>query len=72
MMLNLVAYLASATVLFTYFRSTRGGTIRAFHWANFLGCFPLIMVEFERQTYPPMVLTIAFGIIGFLGLTAKP
>jgi hypothetical protein len=66
--LSALAYTADAVILGTYFVMARWNRPRAFHWANALGCFPLLVVEIRAALYEPLVLTAAFGAIGWLGV----
>lgn len=42
-----------------------------FHWSNALGCFPIIAVEVLTGAWPALILTAAFGVIGWLGVRAS-
>ena len=68
-MLSLLAYLADAIILLTY-ALTATGRWRSvtFHLANALGCFPIIAIEVVAGAWPALVLTAAFGIIGWVGV----
>jgi hypothetical protein len=65
---ELLAYACSATVLVTYFIMVRKGVERPFHWANALGFPPVLATEIAVGAYPAMVLTVAFGILGWIGV----
>lgn len=68
-MLTVLAYLADASILITYFRMAgRPERAHQFDWANAVGCFPIIAVEVLAAAWPPLILTAAFGAIGWLGL----
>jgi uncharacterized protein YqgC (DUF456 family) len=66
--LSVLAYGADAAVLATYWHLARTGSARLFHWANAIGCLPLIGVELVAHLYQPLILSVAFGIIGALGV----
>lgn len=68
MILTAVAYLADAVILGSYGFLARTGRSRPFHWANAVGCVPLLAVEVVAHAWPPLVLTAAFGAIGLAGL----
>ena len=65
--LALVTYLADAVILLTYGLTLRGH-VRPFHWANALGCIPLIAVEVTTGAWPVLPLTAVFGVIGWIGV----
>lgn len=67
-LLSVVAYLADAAVLGTYALMVRTGRRRPFHWANALGFPPILGTEVLAHAYPPMVLTVAFGLLGLFGV----
>lgn len=67
-MISTLGYIADAWILATYAILARGGAERPFHWANAIGCVPIIIGELILGAYVPMVLTIAFGAIGWYGL----
>lgn len=71
MLLTAVAYLADASILATYYLTTRGRSIRWFHWANAIGCFPIIATEIVVGAWPALVLTAAFGAIGWSGVLRR-
>ncbi len=66
--LSVLAYGADAAVLATYWHLARTGSARPFHWANAIGFVPLAATEIVAHVYPPLVLTVAFGALGILGL----
>ncbi len=69
-LLDIVAYAASIWIVVVYFLLAHKGPqfARRFHWANALGAIPVLATEVIAHAYPPMVLTVSFGTIGFLGL----
>lgn len=69
--LTALAYLADVAVLGTYAMVARGGSVRPFHWANALGCFPIIGVEIVAGAWPPLVLTATFGALGWVGVVKR-
>lgn len=68
MVITIIAYVASAWLLFTYYLTTRHKHHVWFHWANFLVSIPLGWVEVIQKAYPPLVVTVAFGFIGAYGV----
>lgn len=71
-MVTLVGYLADAWILGAYAMLARKGRAAPFHWANALGCLPIIATELAVDAYVPMVLTATFGVIGWLGILHRP
>lgn len=67
-MISTLGYIADAWILAMYAILARGGAERPFHWANAIGCLPIIIGELILGAYVPMVLTVAFGAIGWYGL----
>ena len=65
--LALVTYAADAIIIGTYGLTLRG-RVRPFHWANALGCIPLIAVEVTTGAWPVLPLTAVFGVIGWIGV----
>lgn len=72
MIISALAYLADAWILATYALTTRRRPVRWFHWANAVGCAPILAVEAVAGAWPPLVLTAAFGAIGCVGLLKRP
>lgn len=66
--LSLLAYASDVAVLATYGILVRGGKRRPMHWANAVGCVPIAATEIIGHVYPPLVLTLAFGVLGIVGL----
>lgn len=67
-MLDVLAYLADAWILGTYLYAATRGRQRPFHWANAIGCLPILAVEVVASAWPAFVLTLAFGFIGCVGV----
>lgn len=68
--ITVAAYIADVWILFTYFALARWkANPWHFHLANAFGCIPLIATEIAARAYAPMVLTVAFGAIGWVGLS---
>jgi hypothetical protein len=65
---DILAYAASVWILGTYLLFHHGKPVRWFNFANFLGAVPVAIVEILAGTYPPLVITAAFGVIGLYGL----
>lgn len=70
-MLNAVAYFADACILLTYFLAAKTGSARSFHWANAIGCLPIIATEFLSHAWAALILTSSFGLIGAFGVVSK-
>lgn len=68
-MIFLLAYLADVAICFTYLRLARTERARPFHWANAVGCVPIIVTELLLHAYAPLILTAFFGAVGIVGLT---
>lgn len=69
---DILAYAASIWILGTYLLFHHGKPVRWFNWANCLGAIPVAIVEILAGTYPPLVLTAAFGFLGLYGLLHPP
>ena len=68
MILGSLGYIADVWILGTYALLSRTGKARPFHWANAVGCFPLLLAEYYAGLWQVMVLTGTFGALGWLGL----
>ena len=67
--LTVIAYAASAWVLVAYGLMINGRwNARRLSWANAVGAIPISATEILGRTYPPLVLTAAFGMLGVYGL----
>ena len=67
--LNGVAFLASLNILASYFYALKHkGNLTWLNWANALGAIPLFLVELHTRAWSPMLLTLAFGGMGFFGI----
>lgn len=65
---SLVGWAAVAWVLGTYAIMARTGRDRPFHWANALGCFPLIILNAGAGLWFAVVLNATFGVLGWVAL----
>lgn len=63
-----LAYVSDAWVLATYALMAAGRRSLWFHMANALGAVPIAAVEIAARTWPPLILTVAFGLIGAVGM----
>lgn len=70
-MIAALAYAADAAVLGAYALTARGRPVRWFHWANAIGCFPIIASEIVVGAWPALILTAAFGAVGWLGVLSR-
>lgn len=69
--LNALAWGLNIYVVLTYFMMVRGQWSEfRFDVANALGFIPTALINIMAGVYPPLVLTISFGLIGCYG-TAK-
>lgn len=66
--MTILGYIADAWILGTYALLARTGRERPFHWANAIGCAPIIVLEVQAGAYVPLVLTSVFGAIGWFGV----
>lgn len=67
-----LAYMADAIILFTYFAAAlKRLPLRWFHWANALGCIPIIITEAAVGAWPALILTAAFGAAGWCGVIGE-
>ena len=65
---NALGWVAVSWVLGTYALMARTGRARPFHWANALGCFPLIVLNASAGLWFAVVLNGTFGVLGWLAL----
>lgn len=64
-----LAYAADAWIIGAYAATTRDPRrLRWFHWANALGCVPLLVVELVTHAYPVIPITGTFGLLGWIGV----
>jgi hypothetical protein len=70
-MVTALGYLADAWILGTYLVLARTGRARPFHAANALGCLPILAGEIATGAFVPMVLTVVFGVVGWLGVLKR-
>lgn len=70
-MLTALGYVVDAWILGTYWLLARTGRARPFHLANALGCLPVIALELHEGAGVPLVLTAAFGALGWAGLVSR-
>lgn len=67
-MLDALGYASGVWILTTYAVLSRTGRARPFHLANALGCVPVLITEAIGGVGPAMLLTGAFGALGWFGL----
>lgn len=65
---DVVGYVATAWILIAYFVLARTGRQQPFHWANAVGSVPIIVGEVAVGAYVPLVLTVTFGALGWVGV----
>jgi hypothetical protein len=63
-----LAYVADVWVIGTYVAMVAGRSVRAFHWANAVGAIPIAVTEVAVGAWQALVLTMAFGIAGAIGV----
>ncbi len=69
--MNWLAWVADVAILGSYYLFTTRGYERPFHWANALGCIPLLAVEVTAGAWQVVPVTAAFGVIGWVGVLRK-
>lgn len=69
--LSLVALAANVWILATYALLARTGRERPFHWANAIGCLPLLAVELVTGAWSIVPLSLTFGVLGLVGVMKK-
>ncbi len=68
-LLNALAWVLNVWVVLTYFMMVRGRWSEfRFDLANALGFIPTATINILAGVYPPLVLTISFGLIGLYGV----
>ena len=70
-MIQLAGYIADAWVILAYGYLARTSEVRPFHYANAVGCFPVMGTEIVVGAWVPLVLTAFFGALGWYGLISK-
>jgi hypothetical protein len=65
---TILGFMADAWILSTYALLAHKKIAKPFHWANAIGCFPLIVGEIVVHAWPPLVLTVSFGALGWVGV----
>lgn len=70
-MLSWLAWASTVAVLSTYAYLARTGRPLAFHWANALGCWPVMFIEINTGAWQPLALTATFGALGFVGIVKE-
>lgn len=63
-----LGFAADAWILVTYAILAHTGAAKKFHVANAFGCIPLIVGEVMVGAWAPLVLTTAFGFLGWMGM----
>lgn len=67
-MIALLGYVADVLILGTYALLSQTGKVRPLHWANALGCFPLLYLEINARLWPVVIITGMFGVLGWFGV----
>lgn len=70
-MIFILAYIADVAIVAAYLYFARTGRARPFHWANALGCLPVIATEIVAHAFPPLILTAFFGLGGWYGIVKR-
>ena len=70
--MNWLAWVADVAILGSYYLFVSRGWERPFHWANALGCIPLLVVELQSGATQVVPVTAAFGLIGWYGILSRP
>lgn len=66
--LELIGYLADVWILGTYAVSVHTHKVRLFHWANAIGCVPLVTAEVQAGLWQVVLITGTFGVLGWYGV----
>lgn len=66
--LKLLGYIADVWILGSYAVMSSSGKVRPFHWANAVGCVPLVTAEALAGLWQVVILTGTFGVLGWLGV----
>lgn len=67
-MIAAIALVASVIIVAGYFRLSVQRKPRMFHWANAVGCVPIIIQNYQARVWAALLLTTFFGVIGWMGL----
>jgi hypothetical protein len=68
LIVNLLGYLADAAIIGAYFAAVHTASkVQWFHWANAIGAVPLVAVESLTGAWAVLPLTVAFGVLGWIG-----
>lgn len=68
MIVSALAYIADAVILGSYAVAVaKSNRIGWFHWANGVGAIPIAVTEVAVHAWPALILTAAFGVIGWIG-----
>jgi hypothetical protein len=67
-MITALGFVADAWVIVAYAYLVRTMRVRPFHWANAVGCLPILGTEIVVRAWAPLILTVFFGALGWYGL----
>ena len=67
-LLLIASYVASLAVISTYLGLALGWSALRFHWANAIGCVPIIAFSVSVGAYPSAVLSLFFGLVGLVAI----
>lgn len=71
-LIDAVAWAGAAGALVAYFLLASGRIkVRTFNWSEFISAFPLSVSAISHKAYPALVITVAYGLIGFYGLVRR-
>lgn len=63
-----LGYLADVAVVGAYWAVQRGRRLAWLNWTNALGAFPVAATEVYGRAWPALVVTCAFGVVGWAGV----
>lgn len=67
-LLELFGYVADVWILGTYALMVSGKPQRWFHWANAIGCAPLVIAEIGAGLWQVVAITGTFAVLGWMGV----
>lgn len=68
---DIAGWVCTAAVLGSYAHLARTGRSVWFDWANAVGCVGIGLSAFAHHAYPSVVITAAFGVIGWYSLRRR-
>ena len=72
MTIDIIGYIASASVIIIYFGMTRHWwSPKVFDWGNAITVFPIGTSAILHGAYVPLVLTVTFGTVGWSAIITR-